>query len=59
MSVVRHRNRFPRESVDVPSLEVFKVLLEWAWNNLVYCWNESLLMAVELELGDFLGPFQP
>ncbi|KFQ22225.1 hypothetical protein N332_13695, partial [Mesitornis unicolor] len=33
--VVRHWHRLPREVVDAPSLEVFKVRLDRALNNLV------------------------
>ncbi|KFQ82305.1 hypothetical protein N337_02191, partial [Phoenicopterus ruber ruber] len=33
--VVRHWNRFPREAVDAPSLEVFKARLDGAFSNLV------------------------
>ena len=33
--MVRHWNRLPREVVDVPSLEAFKVRLDGAWSNLV------------------------
>ncbi|KFM08474.1 hypothetical protein AS27_08254, partial [Aptenodytes forsteri] len=35
MRVVRHQNRLPREVVDAPSLEVFKVRLDGALSNLV------------------------
>ncbi|KFW68364.1 hypothetical protein AS28_09642, partial [Pygoscelis adeliae] len=35
MRVVRHWNRLPREVVDVPSLEEFKVRLDEALSNLV------------------------
>ena len=34
MRVVRHRNRLPKEVVDGPSLEVFKVRLDRALSNL-------------------------
>jgi len=49
MRVVRHWNRLPREAVDAPSLEVFKIRLEGAWSNLVW-WKVSLPMAGGLEL---------
>ncbi|KFW68947.1 hypothetical protein AS28_12452, partial [Pygoscelis adeliae] len=35
MSVVGHWNRLPREVVDAPSLEVFKVRLDGALSKLV------------------------
>ena len=35
MRGVRHWNRLPREVVDTPSLEVFKVRLDGALSNLV------------------------
>jgi len=35
MRVVGHWNRLPREAVDVPSLEIFKVRLDEALSNLV------------------------
>ncbi|KAK4823679.1 hypothetical protein QYF61_005650 [Mycteria americana] len=35
MSVVKHWNRLPREAVDVPSLETFKVRLDGALSNLI------------------------
>ncbi|KFV48759.1 hypothetical protein N341_00329, partial [Tyto alba] len=34
MRVVKHWNRLPREAVDAPSLEVFKVRLDGALSNL-------------------------
>jgi len=36
MRVMRHWHRLPREVVDAPSLEVFKVRLDRALSNLVY-----------------------
>jgi len=33
--VVRHRNSYPREAVDVPSLETFKARLDGDVSNLV------------------------
>lgn len=47
-----------RELADAQSLEVFKVRLEWALNNLV-CLTGFLPMAEELELDDLSGLFQP
>jgi len=35
MRVAKHWNRFRREVVDAPSLETFKVRLDWALSNLV------------------------
>ena len=35
MRVVTHWNRLPREAVDAPSLEVFKVRLAGASHNLI------------------------
>lgn len=46
LTVVRHRNRWPREAV-----EVFKARMDRALSNLVY-WKVSLLMAGELEFDD-------
>ncbi|KFW62390.1 hypothetical protein AS28_11720, partial [Pygoscelis adeliae] len=35
LRVVKHRNRLPREVVDAPSLETFKVRLDGALSNLM------------------------
>ena len=35
MRVVKHWNRFPREVIDAPSLETFKVRLDGALSNLI------------------------
>ena len=35
LRVVKHQHRFPREVVDVPSLETFKVRLDGTLSNLV------------------------
>ncbi|KFV52258.1 hypothetical protein N328_09268, partial [Gavia stellata] len=35
MRVVKHWHRLPREVVDAPSLETFKVRLDWALSNLI------------------------
>ncbi|KGL90863.1 hypothetical protein N301_09915, partial [Charadrius vociferus] len=35
LRVIRHWNRFPREAVEAPSLEVFKARLDVALGNLV------------------------
>jgi len=43
MRVVKHWNRFPREVVDVPSLEAFKVRLDGALSNLKWLKVPSLL----------------
>jgi len=50
MRVVRHWDRLPRESMDVPSLAVFKARLDRALSNLVW-WRVSLPMVGDLELG--------
>lgn len=35
MRLIKHQNRLPRESVNVPSLETFKVRLDRALSNLM------------------------
>ena len=35
MRVVRHWNRLSRDVVDVPSLDAFKVRLDWVLGNLI------------------------
>jgi len=44
MRVVKHWNRLPREVLEAPSLETFKVRLDRALNNLIQL-KMSLLMA--------------
>jgi len=44
MTVVKHWNRLPREVVDAPSLEAFKVRLDGVLSNLVWL-KMSLLTA--------------
>jgi len=51
MRVVRHWHRLPREGVDAPSLEVFKVRLDRPLSKVVW-WQVSLPMAGRLELDD-------
>lgn len=46
--MVRHWTDLPRQIVDVPSLEVFKVRLNVALSNLIYC-NISLTKAEGLD----------
>ena len=58
MRVVRHWNKLPREVVDAPSLETFKVRLDRALSNLV-SWKMSLPTAGVLDQMIFKGPFQP
>jgi len=48
MGVVKHWTRLPREVIDVPSLETFKVRLDGALSNLVML-KMSLLMAGVLD----------
>jgi len=51
MRVVSHWHRFPREAVDAPSLEVFKVRLDRALSNPVW-WKVSWPVAEGLELNE-------
>jgi len=44
MRLVRHRNRFPREALNAPCMEVFKARLDGTLSNLVW-WKVSLPMA--------------
>jgi len=44
MKVVKYWNKIPREVVDAPSLEMFKVRLDGALSNLIW-WLISLLIA--------------
>lgn len=45
---VRHWNRLPREVVDAPSLETFKVRLDQALGNVIWLWL-TLFIAGELD----------
>ena len=58
--VVTHWNRLPKEVVDAPSLEAFKVRLNVALGSLVW-WLATLHIAggCDIELYDHCGPFQP
>jgi len=33
--IMRHWNRLPREAADIPSLDVSKIRLAWAFGNLI------------------------
>jgi len=55
-SVVRQRNRLPREVVDALSMEKFKVGLDGTLGSLVW-WVAALSMGVEID--DLQGHFQP
>jgi len=52
-----HWNRLPKEVVDAPSLEAFKVRLDVALGSLVSL--ATLHIAGGLKPGDHCGPFQP
>ena len=53
-----HWNRLPKEVVDAPTPDAFKVRLNATLGNLV--WQlASLHMAGGLKLDDHCGPFQP
>ena len=56
--VVTHWNRLPKEAVDAPSMEAFKVRLDVALGSLVW-WLATLHRAGGLKLNDHCGPFQP
>ena len=45
---MRHWHRLPRDVLDAPSLETFKVRLDGALNNLIYL-QVSLFTAEELD----------
>jgi len=51
MRVVKHWHRLPREVVDAPSLETFKVALDRALRNLIEL-NMSLLIEAGFGLDD-------
>ena len=55
--MVKHWNRLPREVVDPPSLEAFKVRFDEALSNLISL-KMSLLIAGWLDYMSFKGPFQ-
>ena len=55
--VMKHWHRLPREVVDAPSLEIFKVRLDGALTNLICRCPCSLLGGVNWLT--FKGPFQP
>lgn len=51
VKVVRHYSRLPRKVGNVPSLELFKAMLDGALSKMVY-WNVSQPIAEGLELDD-------
>ena len=56
MGVLRHWHGLPREVVDSPSLETFKLRLDRALSNLIEL-KMSLLAAGKLDLMSFKSPF--
>jgi len=56
--VVTHWHRLPREVVDTPPLETFKIRLDGALSNLIQL-KMSLLTEGGLDYMAFKGPFQP
>ena len=56
MRVVRLWNRLPREAVDVPSLEVFKVGWDGALGNLI---QRKMSLPMQMHQVIFKSPFQP
>ncbi|KAK4827894.1 hypothetical protein QYF61_022317 [Mycteria americana] len=58
LRVVKHWHRLPREVVDAPSLETFKVRLDGALSNLLWL-KMSLLIAAVLDYMTFKDLFQP
>lgn len=51
VGIIRHWKSFPKEVVDVPSLEVLKARIDGAGNNLVY-WKLFVITTGGLELDD-------
>ncbi|KAK4825819.1 hypothetical protein QYF61_002942, partial [Mycteria americana] len=48
--VVRHWNTLPREVLDAPSLEVFKVRLVGAFSNLIWTESSTLMCSLPMEM---------